>query len=508
MRPAVPIIAALLLAVGLTPGASAQEVVASSHDGDDHSDNMQLVANWDDDGEYATGSDLAFWGDLAVAGMFDAPGGFLLMDISDPDDPQLVARMECPGPQNDVSIWGDLVFLSVDQDREDTECGAGGASSDQIAAGEGWSGIRIFDISDPSEPEQIRTVRTDCGSHTHTLLPDEDQRRVFVYVSSYPLRDQGPDCGEDSHGKVSVIEVALDRPTEAEVVSMPDVSPAAGCHDVTVFLEHDLAAAACISETQLWDISDPVEPEIIAHVRNPSINIHHSTTFSWDAEVLVIGDEMGGAAGAGGCFTGGHDPTGALWFYDVTDPENPEILSFFAIPEQEASILCTAHQFNVVPLEGDERILVVSWYNGGTHVLDFTDPEDVQRIGYYIPQEGGRATAFASYWYNGHIYANNFDESYVPPIRQSRGFDVFAIDHPALEDHIELERLNPYTLEPLPRVEDDAAPDGAETGHATSAPPPDDGPGLPATGAPGIVVLVGLLSIAGAAVMRPRRTGR
>jgi hypothetical protein len=436
---------------------------------------------------------------MAVLGQFSDPGGFTLMDISNPVDPQPMSRYECPGPQGDVSIWDNLVFLSVDNARESEECGAGDASRDQILAGEDWSGIRIVDVSDPTNPEQVRTVRTDCGSHTNTLVPDLENGRILVYVSSYPLRDQGPNCGADGHGKITVIAVPLDRPEDAEVVSTPDVSPAVGCHDITVFMETMIAAAACISESQLWDISDPVNPEIISRIRNPMMNIHHSSIFSWDGDVLVLGDEMGGAADAAGCFAGGHAPSGALWFYDVSDLENPEFKSYFVIPEQEASVLCTAHQFNVVPQRSEKRILVMSWYNGGTHVLDFTDPEHVARIGHYTPKDApGRASAWASYWYNGYIYANNFDEGYVPPVPHSRGFDVFTIDHPDLGDHSALDYLNPYTQEPLPDADDE---------HVDAAiAPPDtggDAPVLPATGGSTALVVLGMMAtVAGLARRR------
>src|SRR3990170_1033101 len=79
------------------------------HDHDVHSDNMFLVANNDDGGSYRQGSDLAFWGNLAVLGNYDNPGGFRLMDIADPSSPTEVGQFVCRGPQADVSIWRDLV---------------------------------------------------------------------------------------------------------------------------------------------------------------------------------------------------------------------------------------------------------------------------------------------------------------------------------------------------------------------------------------------------------------
>jgi hypothetical protein len=102
-------------------------------------------------------------------------------------------------------------------------------------------------------------------------------------------------CTYASHRKISVVEVPLQRPTEARVISTPDVSPAMGCHDITVFLPRQLAAA-CITESQIWDVSEPEDPVIVSRIHNPAMQIHHSSALSWDGDVLVLGDEMGGAA--------------------------------------------------------------------------------------------------------------------------------------------------------------------------------------------------------------------
>jgi hypothetical protein len=61
--------------------------IGSHHDV--HSENMILVANWDDDGTYRQGSDLAFWGNTAVLGNYDNPGGFRLVDIANPANPNV-----------------------------------------------------------------------------------------------------------------------------------------------------------------------------------------------------------------------------------------------------------------------------------------------------------------------------------------------------------------------------------------------------------------------------------
>ena len=59
-------------------------------------------------------SDLAFTGGHAIMGSFN---GFQVYDISDPTDPVLTGAFVCPGGQGDVSVFGNLLFMSVEQTR-------------------------------------------------------------------------------------------------------------------------------------------------------------------------------------------------------------------------------------------------------------------------------------------------------------------------------------------------------------------------------------------------------
>src|SRR4051812_50137546 len=63
-----------------------------------HSPNMSLIGNWTNGtGDYQ-GSDLGFWGDTAVLGMYGGPGGFGPLNIADPAHPQPPGPFPCPGP--------------------------------------------------------------------------------------------------------------------------------------------------------------------------------------------------------------------------------------------------------------------------------------------------------------------------------------------------------------------------------------------------------------------------
>lgn len=71
--------------------------------------------------------------------------------------------------------------------------------------------------------------------------------------------------------------------------------------------------------------------------------------------------------------------------------------------------MCTNHNFNVIPLKNAKKyLLAVSYYMGGIAVVDFSDPGDPTEIGHYVLGRDVSQDTWASYWYNGRIYTNDF----------------------------------------------------------------------------------------------------
>jgi hypothetical protein len=429
---------------------------ASAHDGDHsgpgstgpdrHSKNMKLQSNLPRT-TAVTQSDLAFFGKYAITGNY---GGFRIVDISSPAKPRVVSEVECNGAQGDVSVTGNLVIQSVDQPQSSGDCD----STPVTAATAGmFEGIRIFDISDIRNPVHVASIQTDCGSHTHTLLPEPENGRAVVYISSYPLGAAaiGPNClpreQGGGHSQVSIVTVPLDDPAAA-TVSAYGLDPATewatyrdqytfrACHDISVFKELNLAAAACMSEAQLWDISDPLNPRFLWRYDNPAIkpenvDLFHSASFSWDGKVVAFGDESGGG-GEPRCIDP-DDDQGRIWFVDVATGAE---LASFKVPRSEPGT-CTMHNFNFVPLRDGRKVLVSSAYTAGTTVVDVDAllagaSEAEAEIGFYKPSEGN---AWSSYWYNGRIYANDI----------LRGLDTFNLTGPHTAGARKLAELNPQT---------------------------------------------------------------
>src|SRR5207248_3621205 len=124
-------------------------------------------------------SDLAFSRNHVVMGNFN---GFNTYDVDRANRPRLLASVVCPGGQGDVSVHGNLLFMSVEQTRGRIDCGTQGVPA--TVSAERFRGIRIFDITDVNKPKQVAAIQTCRGSHTHTLVTDpKDPANLYVYGS-------------------------------------------------------------------------------------------------------------------------------------------------------------------------------------------------------------------------------------------------------------------------------------------------------------------------------------
>jgi hypothetical protein len=177
-----------------------------------------------------TNSDLAFKGNYAFQGNYN---GVIVWDISNPANPVLVNDYECPASQSDVSVYGNLLFVSGEGLGGRIDCGTEGVQ--EAVSAVRLRGIRIFDITDIQNPEYIANVQTCRGSHTHSVLKDpNDNENIYVYVSgSYVVRpdEELPGCSdlqpeEDPNSalfRIEVIKVPLDSPEDAAIVSSPRI---------------------------------------------------------------------------------------------------------------------------------------------------------------------------------------------------------------------------------------------------------------------------------------------
>jgi hypothetical protein len=427
-----------------------------------------------------TNSDIAFRGQHVVVGNYH---GFNTYDIENARRPRLIASIVCPGGQGDVSIYGNLLFMSVQETRARLDCGTEGVQSP--VSSERFRGVRVFDISNLQRPRQVAAVQTCRGSHTHTLVTDpKDKTRIYVYgsgTSTVRPNEELPGCVADEKDpntalfSIDVIEVPIASPEKARIVNRPRIfaDPATGklaglwqggdhgpgtqpsrmtrqCHDITVYPEIGLAAGACSGNGILMDISDPVHPVRLDHVVDKAFAAWHSATFNNDGTKIVFTDEWGGGSRPR-CRATDPPTWGGNAIFDIVD-RKLQFRAYYKMPapqtEQEN---CVAHNGSIIPVPGRD-IMVQGWYQGGISVFDFTDSARPREIAFFdrgpLDEKnlilGGY---WSAYWYNGHIYAAEI----------ARGIDVLRLlpNEELTQNEIDaaiLVRMTEFNSQQQPRI--------------------------------------------------------
>ncbi len=411
-------------------------------------------------------SDLAFQGNHLFLGNFY---GMNIFDIADPANPKLLTSMICPGGQGDVSVYKNLMFMSVEMQNGRLDCSTDGFPPNPppapgqnpgppAAQKDRFRGVRIFDISDIKNPKQVGAVQTCRGSHTHTLVNDpNDKDNVYIYVSGTSFvrpneelagcSDGTPDKNPDTAlFRIEVIKVPVAAPQNAKIVASPRIfmDPRTGvvnglnnggshdddgtgkpadtdqCHDITVYSAIGLAAGACSGNGIILDIKDPAKPKRIDAVNDKNYSYWHSAAFSNDGKKVVFTDEWGGGMGAR-CRPTDPNVWGANAIFNLRD-NKLSFASYYKMPSaQTDSENCVAHNGSLIPVPGRD-IKVQAWYQGGISIMDFTDPSKPMEIAYFDrgPIDAKMivlAGSWSAYWYNGNIYSSEI----------ARGLDVFEL---------------------------------------------------------------------------------
>ncbi|MDP9069674.1 MAG: hypothetical protein M3N53_15225 [Actinomycetota bacterium] len=394
------LLAALVVAASLPTATAAARAPAPP----DASDNVRLTHSFPyrvkDIPFNVGGSDLAFQGRFVYAaerGWEGSSGGVHIYDVSKPEV-RKVGFAPCGGWQNDVAVV-EPGLIAVGYHQGKYNCG------------NPKGGVTLIDVSNPRKPKILGSTAGELppgtdplgayftGPHTITTYPG----KPIIYASPGG-RQMGAEPVE------TIIDVS--DPRRPKVVGTFDSG--IGCHDLTFDIRGDRKLAFCAGpgETQIWDVADPIAPQLIGHIVNPLHNFHHSVAVSSDGRYAVVGTETGGNDCIGG-------PTGALFIYDVTNPRAPVMLGYFGAPRGPHSIFvygrepegdCAAHLFNLIP----GTLTVVSGnYWGGMSVVDFSNPVAPREVAHYRTED---TNYWAAYWYRGRVFANGF-----------KSFDVFDV---------------------------------------------------------------------------------
>ena len=310
--------------------------------------------------------------ELALQGRYVYAVGEKSVSIIDRASFKVVGSLECPegigGTEVEVLNPGFIAF--------------------DASGGCGVPGVAIVDVRDPKHPRLLGGSDA-VRSHTITAYPG----KPIVYVSPNGC------CGDTRGGIEEIVDFR--NPAKPKIIQYR--SNGIGCHDVGFLITKKVKLAACAggAETQLWDVSDPLAPVTISRIPTPQVFFNHSATISPDGNLLVVGDEAHGVTSCTGI------PTGALWFYDISNPATPMLQGYHTVDRGSAvssfwatsESWCTAHMYNFKP---GTRLLATAWYQGGINILDLSDPASPQEVGFY--QNDGEFSPWAAYWDGNRIW--------------------------------------------------------------------------------------------------------
>ena len=193
-------------------------------------------------------------------------------------------------------------------------------------------------------------METDCGSHTHTAIPERD--RILIYVQSYDLGAGKANCDAavDPHDKISIVNIPKRNPANARIRGRAGALPGRRQrrHDGHAARDHRLPRHHRLPGRRPGggrvhrrgrDHGHPQPGPVRAswrHIEDTNFAFWHSATFSNDGKKVLFTDELGGGSQAV-CNTTVGPYRGADGIYDITDPANPRFLSYFKIPRAQTN---------------------------------------------------------------------------------------------------------------------------------------------------------------------------
>lgn len=350
------------------------------------------------------GGGIALFGSLAVVPGYGDPSH--VVDISDPAAPKILGSFE-PGS----SAHRGAAIVAFPDGRLVTAISTG-------------FGFETWDITDPTNPEMLASVEAPRGGHKIGIVPgtpilyNANSNGGESFTAFRPAQGEG------------ATEI-YDLTDPAKPVLLQEFANGFGCHHIYFWNAADKARATCagIEFAQIWDTTDPRAPEVIVsvpiplgHPEAPSLSPvpftpwAHFAILNDDGTVLVVGDELGGGGVPPGC-TAPRAPTGALWFYDVSDETNPQVLGWFSpghhLEPDNAMASCTAHHGRLVPTPDGRDLLAMSFYGAGVVLVDFTQP----RAAMMVDQFKDHSDTWETWYYNGYLFTGDL----------LRGMDVLKL---------------------------------------------------------------------------------
>ena len=331
--------------------------------------------------------------------------GIAIVDVSNPFDPQLAGMIGPAQPTMSsrelraIPHKNQLVVLTF----------ACGEIHDCVGAPPERDSIRVYDVSNPTEPTVLGThfftsnplqsparphefflwqdpgnldrillfFSTPIGPPAFTVLDISDPANMAEAYTWDPIRDGGLPVARNEFSVLHSVAVSDDGRTGYFS------SEGAGFYLVDT---SDIAEGAAVADPSLIT---PGENRLDYSPPHPTGT--HSAVPIPGRDLVVLTDEVYPRPEFPGC------PWGWMRIVDVSDPANPtqvgefkherndpDSCDIFGGPER---VTFTAHN-----VTNTEHLAFVTWHSAGLQVVDLTDPTNPRRVAEFVPEPIGPVT--------------------------------------------------------------------------------------------------------------------
>ncbi|MCP3098973.1 hypothetical protein LZ198_08795 [Myxococcus sp. K15C18031901] len=250
-------------------------------------------------------------------------GGLSIYDVTDRRHPVLRKVISLPDDQLWNSVWtkGDALYV---------------ASQD--------TGIVVYDITNPADPQLVRRVPSSAPLAVHTVLVDGDR---LYGMGLWPANN------------TLVFDVS--KPLEPQLLqrlSFPLVDTYDAPHDAFAY-QGRLYISHQKSGLHVVDVENPNDMKLLGTYAYPNATAHHNA--------------VGTFAGRTIAFEGGENHGAHLRVLDVTDPAHIVKIGAFQLRP-------TVSIHNIL-LVGTR--LYITWYQEGVRVLDVANPTKPRQVAHF-----------------------------------------------------------------------------------------------------------------------------
>jgi choice-of-anchor B domain-containing protein len=320
--------------------------------------NMTALGRWQNPDTSVFYNDL--WAYVDSAGreyaIVGSSTGTNFIDVTDPRAPRLIDFVE--GRINQGAIWRDYKTYSH--------------YAYAVADGSSGNSLQVFDLQYLPDSVHLMFDDDSLSVSAHTCFVDEGK----LYLVNNKRFWTTP------YADVDVFSLANPaRPRYLSTINLPQNVPSTGGHAASARRD-TLYVSGGYGGMFVYDMRNPLQPALITRFGDQTGSIYNHTSWTTtNNHFLVMEEEV---------------PQGRpLQFYDITDLQNPLLLSEF-----NSQTHATPHN----PFIVQDRYVVSSWYQDGLQVWDLQNPAQPVRIGYYdtYPDNDSSAVPFTGQGYDGY----------------------------------------------------------------------------------------------------------